>query len=124
MSSVFGDLRHSSVVAIFLSTASEISVFAPSPDAIDSDRHTEEMTLLLPFTELAMHPFAPGHFEGDLTLGKVRSIEVSATVGRPLYASVVPFTVKSNSRVFLLGGALNYEQAILFRISLSSPRRN
>jgi hypothetical protein len=92
ISSVFGDLKPSCVVGIYLSTASRITHLAPSPKTIDSDRNAEDTTHLLPFTEVSLDPFSHQYFKGPstgLSLKKVRSIIVSASLGRPLYVSLL-----------------------------------
>jgi len=92
ITSVFGDLKESSIVGIYLSTASRINHLAPSPDMINSDRISDGTTHLLPFTEVSLDPFSHQHFQGlstHLSLKKVRSILVSASLGRPLYVPIV-----------------------------------
>jgi hypothetical protein len=101
ITSVFGDLKQSCVVGIYLSTASRINHLAPSPKTIDSDRNAEDTTHLLPFTEVSLDPFSHQYFKGpstDLFLKKVRSIIFSASLGRPLY---VPLLSLPRSRILM-----------------------
>ena len=86
--SAFADLREQEVVGIYLSTTSSINELARPTMMIDSDRNPPGTTHVLRFTELYLDTFSHLHFTGaaaNLTLQKVRSICVAASLGRSLY---------------------------------------
>jgi hypothetical protein len=90
--SAFADLQQEEIVGIYLSTTSGINHLAPPPNMIDSGRNAPGVTHLLPFTELYLDTFSHRHFTGastDLTLEKVRSISVAASIGRALYVFII-----------------------------------
>jgi hypothetical protein len=86
--SAFADLREQEVVGLTLSTTSSMNDLARPSMMIDSGRNPPGTTHVLPFTELFLDTFAHLHFTGaatDLTLQKIRSIRVAASLGRSLY---------------------------------------
>jgi hypothetical protein len=113
------------VVGIYLSTTSNITQLAPSRETIDGDRVSDDTTLVPPFTELSLDIFAPTHFTGsskDMTLEKVRSIRVAASLGRPLYVLIFGTEKLSLTCLFRWSAHLKANYPIFFNLRLAETK--